>query len=319
MTRQDGGPLLQKGDNLKSPPTSDRKWMSVKEMGDLLGIRKTDRYWLVHKKVFKTETINGKMWVNVESFEKWYANQVKYQKITGEEPGLELKEWSLSPRDAAKLLGIPEARVYELIKEKSLEAVKVDYWLRIKKDSFTEWYQNQDHYRTTEDRERDQDLEDATLSFPQAALILGLTRHQFYPILKDKRYAHFFEFVEIAGRRRITKASFGRFLNGQDKYCIAKKRKPKKPTAATERMASASAEYKTKEEWLEAKEIPLKYLTIEEASKHSGITPQAISRYAMRGYFGECRKAGGRVRIPEKQFKKWLKERQEGELINGFN
>ena len=223
MTRQDGGPLLQKGDNLKSPPTSDRKWMSVKEMGDLLGIRKTDRYWLVHKKVFKTETINGKMWVNVESFEKWYANQVKYQKITGEEPGLELKEWSLSPRDAAKLLGIPEARVYELIKEKSLEAVKVDYWLRIKKDSFTEWYQNQDHYRTTEDRERDQDLEDATLSFPQAALILGLTRHQFYPILKDKRYAHFFEFVEIAGRRRITKASFGRFLNGQDKYCIAKK------------------------------------------------------------------------------------------------
>ena len=39
----------------------------------------------------------------------------------------------------------------------------------------------------------------------------------------------------------------------------------------------------------------------------------------MRGYFGECRKAGGRVRIPEKQFKKWLKERQEGELINGFN
>ena len=69
----------------------DRIWMSVREMGDLLGIRKTDRYWLVHKNVFETRTICGKMWVNIESFEKWYANQVKYQKVTGEEPGVELK------------------------------------------------------------------------------------------------------------------------------------------------------------------------------------------------------------------------------------
>ena len=100
--------------------------MSVKEMGDLLGIRKTDRYWLVHKNAFETNTIRGKMWVNIESFEKWYANQVKYRKVTGEEPGLELKEWSLSPRDIAQLLEIPEYRVYELIKEKDWETVTVD-------------------------------------------------------------------------------------------------------------------------------------------------------------------------------------------------
>ena len=30
-----------------------KKYMSVKEMGDLLGIKKTDRYWLLKKGYFK--------------------------------------------------------------------------------------------------------------------------------------------------------------------------------------------------------------------------------------------------------------------------
>ena len=54
--------------------------MTVREMGDLLGIKKTDRYWLVKKGFFQTKVVLGKMWVDIESFEKWYANQVKYKK-----------------------------------------------------------------------------------------------------------------------------------------------------------------------------------------------------------------------------------------------
>ena len=115
MTGKENCAVFRKRANPENSSEPDRIWMSVKEMGDLLGIRKTDRYWLVHKNVFETSTIRGKMWVNIESFEKWYANQVKYRKVTGEEPGLELKEWSLSPRDIAQLLEIPEYRAYELI------------------------------------------------------------------------------------------------------------------------------------------------------------------------------------------------------------
>ena len=70
-------------------PSLPKKWMTVTEMGDLLGLKKTDRYWLVHKNVFESKKIAGKMRVNIGSFEKWYANQVKYRKITGEEPGQE--------------------------------------------------------------------------------------------------------------------------------------------------------------------------------------------------------------------------------------
>ena len=39
--------------------------MSVPEMRRMLGLRKTDSYWLVHK----------------QCFEHWYANQVKYKNL----------------------------------------------------------------------------------------------------------------------------------------------------------------------------------------------------------------------------------------------
>ena len=189
-------------------------------------------------------------------------------------------------------------------------------------ESFEKWYQSQKHYRTAEDRENDKAQEEATLTFPQAAAILGLPRQQFYLILKDKRYSHFFEFVEVAGRRRVTKASFGRFLNGQDRYCIVEKKDPEtieKPAVLSESPSAETDEFKTKKEWLLAKDAPITFMTIEEAALQSGISPQAISRYAMRGHFGEGRKIGGKVRIPEKHFQKWMTERQEGEMAHGFN
>ena len=71
----------------KRRPTQKRTWMTVPEMGKLLGLKKTDQYWLVHKNVFESKEIAGKIRINIASFEKWYANQIKYHKVTGEEPG----------------------------------------------------------------------------------------------------------------------------------------------------------------------------------------------------------------------------------------
>ena len=34
-------------------PFPEKKWMTVTEMGNLLGLKKTDRYWLLHKNVFE--------------------------------------------------------------------------------------------------------------------------------------------------------------------------------------------------------------------------------------------------------------------------
>ena len=42
--------------------------------------KKTDSYWLVHRNFFQTYIVNGQMRVDIASFEKWYANQVKHKK-----------------------------------------------------------------------------------------------------------------------------------------------------------------------------------------------------------------------------------------------
>lgn len=62
----------------KQKQNKSRTVISVREMGDLLGLKKTERYWLVHKNYFETKTAIGKMWVDIASFENWYANQLKY-------------------------------------------------------------------------------------------------------------------------------------------------------------------------------------------------------------------------------------------------
>lgn len=82
--------------------SEERTMMTVHEMGDLLGIKKTDRYWLLHKGFFKTKVVLGKTWIDIASFEQWYANQVKYKKVNGDEPGKELKAWSYSPQELAQ-------------------------------------------------------------------------------------------------------------------------------------------------------------------------------------------------------------------------
>ena len=91
--------MALKASPYKRRPTQKRTWMTVPEMGKLLGLKKTDRYWLVHKNVFESKEIAGKIRINIASFEKWYANQIKYHKVTGEEPGKELKSWSYSVKE----------------------------------------------------------------------------------------------------------------------------------------------------------------------------------------------------------------------------
>ena len=169
----------------KRRPTQKRTWMTVPEMGKLLGLKKTDRYWLVHKNVFESKEIAGKIRINIASFEKWYANQIKYHKVTGEEPGKELKSWSYSVKEVADLLGVDDYLVYELLKKNQIEAVIVDYWKRIPKESFQNWYKSQSRYRTKEDREKDALLEDATITMPEMAQLFGTTRSAVYTILDN--------------------------------------------------------------------------------------------------------------------------------------
>ncbi len=68
------------------------------------------------------------------------------------------------------------------------------------------------------DRRKDEELEDATITMPEMARLLGIPRRQVYEILKNSKYSHFFETIVIAEKKRITKESFQKFLDGQDHY-----------------------------------------------------------------------------------------------------
>lgn len=192
--------------------------MSVREMGRMLGLGKTESYWLVHRRHFETTFIQGVMRVKIDSFEHWYANQIKYRKIGGPPPGAELREYSYSIAEMAELLGISDTTAYTVLKQFHIETFKVDTWMRIRKDIFESWYKSQSKYRTNEDRMRDAELEQSSMTFPQMARQLGITRKKVYQLIASKSNQGVFEIIVVADRKRVTIESFERWYQSQDRY-----------------------------------------------------------------------------------------------------
>ena len=124
----------------------NRKYMTVAQMGEMLGLKKTDSYWLVHKKLFETKKLAGKTLVVVSSFEKWYENQIKYHKVCGTEPGLRLRKYSYSSRDISVLLDVSEQTAYNLIRRDGLKTILVDGWKRVPVEEFERWFNSQTKY-----------------------------------------------------------------------------------------------------------------------------------------------------------------------------
>ena len=172
----------------KAEPTTAKTTMSVREMQHLLGLGKTDSYWLLHKNFFEVILINDKMRIVISSFEKWYANQVKYHKVNGPPPGEELCKRSYSILEVAEILKVNSDTVYTLIRQGKLKAETVDFWMRIPKEEFERWYRSQSRHRTAADRERDREIEAQTISIPEMAKLLGIPREKVYWILDCKKY-----------------------------------------------------------------------------------------------------------------------------------
>ena len=322
-------PVQEKDRSNGKKHEKQRTMISVKEMGDLLGLKKTERYWLVHKNVFETKTIIGKMWVDIATFENWYANQLKYKKVSGEQPGKKIREWSYSVRDISQMLGICEAGAYDLIKRKAIETIIIDDRIRVSKKAFQKWYVDQTHYRTREDRLIDAQLEKTTLSLPQIAALLGISRNKVYSILRDNRYRSFFEIIVVADRRRVTKNSFAAFLKGQDRYRLCTEVDDKHVEFRDRKNKCRKKEYdgRTAVQSDLLKEVTAlqalsemnagihesagpAYISFAEAASRASMSRQAISRYAQEGCFELCR-IGKVVRISRNSFERWLASRQE--------
>jgi len=195
-----------------------RKSFTVPEFRKMLGIRKTDSYWILKHRQIETVTINGQIRILKSSFDEWYSNQIKYHIIGGPEPGENLKLNSYSPRDMAELLAISEDIAYTLISRGHFETFTVDYEIRVTKESFERWYASQDKYRLEDDRQRDLPLLAISYSMPDIRRLLGVHRNTVYYIIEH--YEDAFEVLTVAGQKRITIDSFNRWYASQSRYKI---------------------------------------------------------------------------------------------------
>jgi len=191
-----------------------RNSFSVRELRQMLGVKKTDSYWILKNRDIQTVTIDGKIRILKDSFWNWYSNQTKYRIIDGPEPGEALKATSYSVRDLMELLDISEYIAYNLIAKGIYDVIKVDYQMRITIESFERWYPTQEKYRLAEDRAADNEIYEKTYSMPEIGRMLGLHRNTVYSIMKSPRV----EIICAAGQKRVTISSFENWYSSQSKY-----------------------------------------------------------------------------------------------------
>lgn len=285
--------------------------MSVREMREMLGLGKTESYWLVHKNYFETILVYGKMRIVVESFEKWYANQVKYKKVNGPAPGAELRQMSYSPQEIAKMLDITDSSVYYLIKRDHIPTFKVDSWIRIRKQDFEKWYVQQEKHRTKKDRASDRVREEISLSMPEAARELGIPRNEVYKIFKAKANRGKFEYLKVRNQWRITRESFDNWYESQSEYV--------KPEDRPEYIA-AEMERQNKER--EARQASLfrekSVYTVEEAALLLDKSYYSVYRMIQSGKIA-ARKIGNSYRVPKEEILRFIEDKNKTRHGRGTN
>ncbi len=195
-----------------------RKSFTVSELRKMLGIQKTESYWILKHRKIETVRINGRIRILQSSFDKWYANQTKYHIIGGPEPGAELRANSYSPKDLMEILDVSEYVAYTLIAKGCFETFTADYTIRVTKESFDRWYASQDKYRLADDRRNDLPTITSTYSLQDIQKMLGVHRNTVYYILE--RHKDAFEVRTVAGRKRVMISSFDRWYHSQSRYAI---------------------------------------------------------------------------------------------------
>lgn len=136
--------------SLSSPK---KKTMTVAEMAKILGICKTESYFLLHHNYFETITVNKKTRIIIESFEKWYAQQRRYRKVNGEEPGSKLSRY-MTITDIADILNISfSSASYIYYEAGHFKTVLICNQTYIRRKDFEKWYQGQSYYKKRTEQE----------------------------------------------------------------------------------------------------------------------------------------------------------------------
>ena len=119
---------------------SEKDSISIPELRKMLGIGKTESYWLIQNRGIKTFQLRGCMRVRNKDFWDWYDNQTKHRLLQGPPPGRALQETSYSVRELTQLLAVSRDTIYALMKKDVFDTFQADNHTRITKNSFERWY-----------------------------------------------------------------------------------------------------------------------------------------------------------------------------------
>ena len=155
----------------------------------------------------------------------------------------------------------------------------------------------------------DEELEDATITMPEMARLLGITRSQVYGILKNSKYSHFFETIVIAEKKRITKESFQKFLDGQDYYKLDSANDYEELSMEQNFSLANYRRKKLAKTGDRSKNGNLGYLTFDEAAFLAKVSRGMIYKWIDDGKFSSV-KIGYISRVKRDEFEVWLKERE---------
>ena len=277
----------------------EKATMSVPEMRKMLGLGKTDSYWILKQREIETVILYGKIRIVKDSFEKWYANQVKYRKVNGDPPGALLNAASFSVRDLAALLNVNKATIYYHIQNGDFETFQCDHWTRVTKESFERWYAAQEKHHKPEERRQVEEQLAVSYSIPDIGRLLGIDRNKARTLIISPKNRGTFEVLPVAGQYRVTKESFEKWYGSQNEY---------------HKVSTAEAKPKQRKQVKKKPPMPddNKYVRIQEAALLLDMDPRKLYRLVITlQVFG--RKLGTAYMIPGSEIKRLIEERSNDE------
>lgn len=278
--------------------------MTVPEMRKLLGLHKTDSYWLIHKNLFKTEIVAGQLRIDKESFEEWYENQVHYRKVNGPEPGRRIRSMYYTIREAAEILGVHTETFRDQVLKQNINTVTIDncYW--ISRYDFDLWYANQRHYRNAVDRIIDHQLKELSITVPDMGRMLNIDPREAWRIVS--RRGSGLVLIRVAGRPRVTLESFERWYRSQTRYVKISDRPPEE-----QKQIEIN---RRKESILKMIQDGKQLLSIHETATFLGLDDQAVRRIAVEHRELDAKKLGKSWYIPVDSLFIWLADFNEEQI-----
>ena len=195
-------------------PSPARKTMSVPEMRKMLGLNKTESYWLIKKGYFRTEIIGENYRIWIDSFEEWYANQWHYSKVDGPKPGGAFPKY-MPVSEMKSVLGIDDSKLNWLLHHaKRVPLTEIKGTLCVNRAAFEQWYSRQFRYCKI-NGEKPGYAYAPSYTPKDISKMLGLpVRNTVYCLLERNKIKTF----KADGQLRIDKRSFHEWFDRQTHY-----------------------------------------------------------------------------------------------------